>query len=89
MADAYNDDASRVNDLVADFSATSEELVASIDGIMEAIGGISSASNDGAAGTTNIAQRTVSIANGSSEVLDVPKCRQHQQNELKKNVDLF
>ena len=89
MADAYNDDASRVNDLVADFSATSEELVASIDGIMEAIGGISSASNDGAAGTTNIAQRTVSIANGSSEVLDRAKDAATSAEELKKNVDLF
>ena len=89
MADAYNDDASRVNELVADFSATSEELVASIDGIMEAIGGISSASNDGAAGTTNIAQRTVSIANGSSEVLDRAKDAATSAEELKKNVDLF
>ena len=89
MADAYNMDASRINDLVADFSATSEELVASIDGIMEAIGGITSASNDGAAGTTNIAQRTVSIANGSSEVLNSAKDAATSAEELKKNVGLF
>ena len=57
MADDYNMDASKINDLVSDFSATSEELVASISNITEAIDGITSASNDSAAGTTNIAQK--------------------------------
>lgn len=57
MADDYNMDASKINDLVSDFSATSEELVASISNITEAIEGITSASNDSAAGTTNIAQK--------------------------------
>ena len=33
MADDYNMDASKINDLVSDFSATSEELVASISNI--------------------------------------------------------
>ena len=54
MADDYNLDAAKINDLVSDFSATSEELVASITNITQAIDGISSASNDSAAGTTNI-----------------------------------
>ena len=43
MADDYNLDATKVNDLVSDFSATSEELVASITNITEAINGISNA----------------------------------------------
>ena len=37
MADDYNMDASNINDLVSDFSATSEELVASISNITQAI----------------------------------------------------
>ncbi len=89
MADAYNLDASRVNDLVADFSATSEELVASISSILEAIDGISSASNDGAIGTTNIAQKTVTIAGGSAEVLKNAKEAEISAEELKKNVGNF
>ena len=52
----YNMDASKIKDLVSDFSATSEEFVASISNITEAIEGITSASNDSAAGTTNIAR---------------------------------
>lgn len=89
MADAYNLDASTINDLMSDFSATSEELVASIDGILEAIEGITSASNDGAAGTTNIAQKTVSIASGSAEVMESAKVAETSAEELRKNVEQF
>ena len=48
MADDYNMDASNINDLVSDFSATSEELVASISNITQSIDGITAASNDSA-----------------------------------------
>ena len=89
MADDYNLDATKVNDLVSDFSATSEELVASISNITEAINGISSASNDSAAGTTNIAQKTVTIANGSSEVMKSAQDAENSAAELRKNVNNF
>ena len=89
MADDYNLDATKVNDLVSDFSATSEELVASITNITEAIDGISSASNDSAAGTTNIAQKTVTIANGSSEVMKSAQDAENSAAELRKNVNNF
>ena len=89
MADDYNLDATKVNDLVSDFSATSEELVASITNITEAINGISSASNDSAAGTTNIAQKTVTIANGSSEVMKSAQDAENSAAELRKNVNNF
>ena len=86
MADDYNMDASKINDLVSDFSATSEELVASISNITEAIDGITSASNDSAAGTTNIAQKTVSIAGGSAEVMKGVKTAEASAEELRRNV---
>ena len=89
MADDYNMDASKINDLVSDFSATSEELVASISNITEAIDGITSASNDSAAGTTNIAQKTVSIANGSAEVMKGAKTAEASAGELRRNVSNF
>lgn len=89
MADDYNLDAAKINDLVSDFSATSEELVASITNITQAIDGISSASNDSAAGTTNIAQKTVSIANGSAEVMKGAKDAESSAEELRKNVNNF
>ena len=89
MADAYSDDAANVNDLVADFSATSEELLASIDGVLEAIKGISAAANDGAQGTTNIAEKTVNIVNGSSEVLEKAKAAGNSAEGMQKNVARF
>ena len=89
MADDYNMDSSKINDLVSDFSATSEELVASISNITEAIDGITSASNDSAAGTTNIAQKTVSIANGSAEVMKGAKTAEASAGELRRNVSNF
>lgn len=55
MADAYNGDAEQVDLLVSDFSATSEELLASIDGVREAIDGIADATGEGAKGTSEIA----------------------------------
>ncbi len=89
MADDYNLDAAKINDLVSDFSATSEELVASITNITQAIDGISSASNDSAAGTTNIAQKTVSIASGSAEVMKGAKDAESSAEELRKTVNNF
>lgn len=89
MADDYNMDASNINDLVSDFSATSEELVASISNITQAIDGITSASNDSAAGTTNIAQKTVVIVKGSGEVMKGAKDAEASAAELRKNVNNF
>lgn len=89
MADDYNLDAAKINDLVSDFSATSEELVASITNITQAIDGISSASNDSAAETTNIAQKTVSIASCSAEVMKGAKDAESSAEELRKNVNNF
>lgn len=89
MADDYNADATKINELVSDFSATSEELLASINSISEAIDGITLASNDSAAGTTNIAQKTVSIVNESSEVMKSAKVAEQSAEELRKNIDNF
>lgn len=89
MADDYNLDATKINELVSDFSATSEELVASISNITTAIEEITTASNESAAGTTNIAQKTVSIAGGSAEVMKGVKTAEASAVELRKNVSNF
>lgn len=89
MADDYNEDATKINELVSNFSATSEELLASLNSISEAIDGITLASNDSAAGTTNIAQKTVSIVNESAEVMKSAKAAEQSAEELRKNVNNF
>ena len=61
VADAYNQDAGKIDALISDFSATSEELLASIDGVLDAMEGMATATNEGAKGTTDIAQKTVEV----------------------------
>ncbi len=57
----YSKDAAMTNELVNDFSATSEELLASVQDVGKAIGEVTRAAGEGAEGTTNIAQKTSEI----------------------------
>lgn len=65
----YRNDAETVDNLVTDFSATSEELAASIQNMVKAISEITAATNDGASGTSNIAQKTIAVVEMTSEVI--------------------
>ena len=58
MADSYSNDAGSIDALVTDFSASSEQLLASINGVMDAIGEVSKAATEGATGTNDIAEKT-------------------------------
>ncbi|MGN0378333.1 MAG: methyl-accepting chemotaxis protein [Butyrivibrio sp.] len=89
LAQAYNKDAASVNDMVSDFSATSEELLASIDSVLQSIKGISAAANDGAAGTSNIAEKTVNIASDSSDILLKAVEAGESASDMQKNVANF
>lgn len=57
MANSYNSDAANVDSLVTDFSASSEQLLASINGVMDAISDVSKTATEGATGTTDIAEK--------------------------------
>lgn len=57
----YSRDAQTVDDLVNDFSATSEELYASVKEVSKAINEVTRAANEGAGGISNIAQKTSEI----------------------------
>ena len=51
--------------------------------------GITSASNDSATGTTNIAQKTIVIVKGSEAVMNGAKTAEASAAELRKNVNNF
>ena len=68
ISNDYNEDAREIDLLVADFSAISEELLASISSITESIDGISQAAIESATGTANIADRITDIVNTSDSV---------------------
>ncbi len=59
--DKYRADADFVNDLVTDFSATSEELTTTIEGIIEIIGEVTKTISESANDTQNIAERITEI----------------------------
>ncbi len=64
----YSNDANIVNNLVTDFSATSEELLASIENILKAINEVTISTNEAANGTSNIANKASEIVNKASNV---------------------
>ncbi len=68
IANDYNEDAKEIDMLVADFSAISEELLASISNITDSISGISQAANESATGTANIAERINNVVHTSDSV---------------------
>jgi methyl-accepting chemotaxis protein len=68
--DQYKLDANLVSEIVSDFSATSEELLASIQNMVSTMNSIAEATNEGAAGTTNIAQKVTSVVNKAGEVTE-------------------
>jgi methyl-accepting chemotaxis protein len=69
VADRYSKDAQFVNNLVTDFSATSEELLASIQDILKTIDQVAEASSDGAQGSTAIAERVVEINEKTNRII--------------------
>ena len=75
VAETYNTDAVDIDSMISDFSATSEELIASIDNVLTSIDAISKATNEGAIGTTEIAERSADIMRMSGVINQaVEKC---------------
>lgn len=89
VADAYNEDATYIDELVTDFSAVSQQLLASIDGVLQSISEVSKASNEGAIGTSEIAERSYSIVEKSGSVLEEMKNAENTSQKLKKGVSKF
>ena len=89
VTDKYNGDAAYVDDLVSDFSAISEELLASIDSVMQAIDGVSKASMEGAQGTTDIAEKSSNVTMMSSNVRDEMVDTGYAVDRLLEQVDKF
>ena len=70
VAGEYSKDAEFVSNLVLEFSSTSEELLASLQDVVKTIEQVSMASNEGAEGTTNIAQKASDIPEKSNKIVD-------------------
>ena len=89
VADAYNEDATYIDELVTDFSAVSQQLLASINNVLQTLSEVSKAANEGAIGTTEIAERTSSINEKSGSVLEEMKNAEHTSEKIKEDVNKF
>lgn len=89
VAEAYNKDAVDLDSLISDFSATSQELLASIESVLHSIQAISTASNEGAIGVSDIAERSSDVMR-MADIIDqtVDKCVETTE-VLHRNVEKF
>lgn len=89
VADAYQEDAAYVDGLITDFSATSEELLASIESIIRAVNEVAHAATEGAVGTGDIAEKVTNITNKSSEVSKEVAMSEDSSSRLKEEISHF
>lgn len=89
VAGDYSDDAKFVDNLVMDFSATTEELLASLKDVLKTIDGVSNAASEGAEGTSDIANKVSDISEKSNEVLEQVIKTKESANSLKNEISKF
>ncbi|WP_379136645.1 methyl-accepting chemotaxis protein [Paenibacillus sp. sgz500958] len=85
----YSEDAKYVEDLVTDFSATSEELLASIQNMLNAIGETTVATSEGAEGAGTIAVKAEHIINQSGGIVSEMEGIKHSTAKLLETVSRF
>lgn len=89
MADNYREDANYVDELVTDFSSTSEELLASVDGVALSITEVSRAANEGASSTTEIADRVVMVTEQAKRIEEMMQRAEDTAVALRSDVKKF
>ncbi len=85
----YYQDAESIQELVLDFSATSEELLASIQSMVQGIDGITASNNEGAQGTQNIASNATEVMNKVNRVTELMRKTEESSEKLGKIVSKF
>ncbi len=85
----YSEDARYIEELVTDFSATSEQLLASIQSILTAIGETSIATNEGAAGAGSIAVQAEQIISKSGGIVAEMEDIKNSSVQLQQAVSRF
>ncbi|MFD3450341.1 methyl-accepting chemotaxis protein [Microbacteriaceae bacterium 4G12] len=89
VADEYSQDAEFVNNLVLEFSSTSEELLASLEEVIKTIEHVSLASNEGAEGTANIVEKVVDITDKSHKIIEEVNKSKESTEQLNEEIYKF
>ncbi|HEX2926107.1 MAG TPA: methyl-accepting chemotaxis protein, partial [Ruminiclostridium sp.] len=80
IGEQYSNDAAFLDEVMSDFSATTQQLTASIQNMSRAINEISASTNEGAEGTAEIAKEAGEIHNKSARIIE-------QTQNVHKNSD--
>jgi len=88
-SEQYGQNSIGINDVVNEFSATSEEVLASMQNMVRAIDEIAIAANEEAQGATSIAQETSVITEMSDDVIKLAKLAKEKSESLLKVVSKF
>ncbi len=88
-ADSYTNDAIFVSDMTSDLSATSEELLASIQTLLRSINEVSMAAQEGARTTMTVAEQTSDVSLSASIVVENMNETQNTSNDLTSLVSRF
>lgn len=89
VAEKYSEDASFVDKLVTEFSSTSEELLASVQNILQTIEQVAEASGEGASGTTNIADKIMYVNDKTNGIVEKTNESMKIANNLKAEMSKF
>lgn len=89
IASHYDQDAGVMDQLVTDFSATSQELLASIGSISSSAGDVDKASQDGAQGVTAIAASSDDLKEQAKRLLDRMQQAQDVSKQLEQDMRKF
>lgn len=89
IGDQYNTDAGYTDEMITDFSATTEELTASMESIAKAIEEVASTVTEGAKGTEEIAESTTNIAGYVHSINQQMVASDNMINELSRLLSKF
>ncbi len=88
-SEQYSNDAKFYNDISNELSATSQQLLASIQNMVQAVMEISKATNQGVSELNYIAEKTMNISNLSSTTIDLSKNVTDSSETMIRSVSAF
>ncbi|WP_297427952.1 methyl-accepting chemotaxis protein [Clostridium sp.] len=89
VGNSYSEDSQYIDSLMTDFSATTEELLSSIQSITQVISEVAKAANEGAKDTTENAESSINIKMQSSKVAELINKSKESTIALEKEVKRF
>ena len=82
LGEGYNNDAKVINEMTSNFSASSQELLTSMQAVIAAVDIITNANSASAAGGQNIAEKVITVTEKASDILKQTKTVEDSTSRL-------